>query len=63
MGVPLLLSLRILDLFGNAFSGAIPRSLFIASSALQELYLSHNGFSGGVPPQLALLGALTCLEL
>ncbi|CAD6335634.1 unnamed protein product [Miscanthus lutarioriparius] len=47
----------------NAFSGAIPGSLFTAFSALQELYLSRNGFSGGVPPQLALLGVLTRLEL
>ena len=62
-GVPLSPSLRILDLSGNAFSGAILGSLFTASSALQELYLSRNGFSGGVPPQLALLGALTRLEL
>ncbi|XP_066380560.1 probably inactive leucine-rich repeat receptor-like protein kinase At5g48380, partial [Miscanthus floridulus] len=62
-GVPLPPSLRILDLSGTAFSGAIPGSLFTASSALQELYLSRNGFSGGVPPQLALLGALTRLEL
>ena len=62
-GVPLPPSLRILDLSGNAFSGAIPGSLFTASSAQQELYLSCNGFSDGVPPQLALLGALTLLEL
>ena len=32
-GVPLPPSLRILDLSGNAFSGAIPGSLFTASSA------------------------------
>ena len=62
-GVPLPPSLRILDLSGNAFSGAIPGSMFTASSALQELYLSCNGFSSGVPPQLALLGALTRFKL
>ncbi|XP_066308237.1 leucine-rich repeat receptor-like protein FASCIATED EAR2 [Miscanthus floridulus] len=82
-GVPLPLSLRILDLSGNAFSGAIVRlALRVSSinqnqtrafshpgvpvhrpSALQELYLSRNGFSAGVPSQLALLGALTRLEL
>ena len=62
-GVPLPPSLRILDLSGNAFSGAILGSLFTASSALQELYLSRNDFFGGVPPQLALLGALMRLEL
>ena len=32
-GVPLPPSLRILDLSGNAFSGAIPGSLFTVSSA------------------------------
>ncbi|XP_066385178.1 LRR receptor-like serine/threonine-protein kinase ERECTA [Miscanthus floridulus] len=54
---------HILDPSGNTFSGAILGSLFTVSSALQELYISRNGFSGGVPPQLAVLGALTWLEL
>lgn len=63
-GVPLPASLRILDLSGNAFTGPIPGSLFTThASALQELYLARNAFSGSVPPEIASLASLTRLEL
>uniref|UniRef100_A0A0E0K2Z8 non-specific serine/threonine protein kinase n=1 Tax=Oryza punctata TaxID=4537 RepID=A0A0E0K2Z8_ORYPU len=62
-GTPLPLSLRVLDLSGNAFSGEIPASLFTPASSLEELYLSRNALSGAIPPQVASLSSLKRMEL
>ncbi|KAM3226255.1 hypothetical protein ACQJBY_058743 [Aegilops geniculata] len=62
-GVALPPSLRVLVLSGNDFSGEIPASLFTPASSLDELDLSRNAFTGGIPPQIASLGALTRMEL
>ncbi|CAL4986233.1 unnamed protein product [Urochloa decumbens] len=53
-------SLRFLALSGNLLSGALPRAF---SPALRTVDLSHNGFSGGIPPSLLQLRELRTLVL
>ncbi|KAL6330185.1 hypothetical protein AAG906_040106 [Vitis piasezkii] len=57
-----LLSLLVLDLSKNQFSGNIPSTISLLQNLLQ-LYLSHNKLQGHMPPNFGALVSLEYLDL
>ncbi|KAL9332044.1 hypothetical protein ACSQ67_001654 [Phaseolus vulgaris] len=56
-----LLYLRFLDLHENRLNGTV--SPLLNCTALELLYLSHNDFSGDIPPQISSLRLLLRLDI
>ncbi|KAG6475810.1 probably inactive leucine-rich repeat receptor-like protein kinase At3g28040 [Zingiber officinale] len=57
------LSLQVLDLASNAFTGAVPAGSSWISETLQFLDLSDNNLTGTIPPEMALFFGLRYLNL
>ena len=56
-------NLRELDMDGGELYGPLPSWISTCFTALTELDMSYNSFTGTIPPQLSLLSALKELEL
>ncbi|KAK1288972.1 LRR receptor-like serine/threonine-protein kinase GSO2 [Acorus calamus] len=58
-----ILTLQVLNLSYNGFSGSIPDDYFSGVKGLKVIWLAYNGFTGEIPSSLSELDGLTELRL